>query len=85
MATTTFPDPTDHVIDGQMSTADYASHEHTFHAVLSVVKWFVIHLFIVLIALYFGAIADQPVIAGVLLLFAVVLFGYALLHRRGEG
>ena len=84
MATTIVPDPADHVVDGQMSNSDYATHERTFHSVLSVVKWFVIHLFIILIALYFGAIADQPVIAGVLVLAAIVLFGSVLLHRRPE-
>jgi hypothetical protein len=60
---------------------DFPAHVRTFNSVLSVVKWFVIHLFILLIALYFFAIANQPAVGTFLILCSVALLIYGLLRR----
>jgi Bacterial aa3 type cytochrome c oxidase subunit IV len=60
---------------------DYPAHVRTFNSVLSAAKWFIIHVFIVLAALYFLGIAHDPVTAVVLLLCSVALLIYGLLRR----
>ncbi len=81
MADITSPDPTIPIDEGEMPPAEYAAHVRTFNAFLSVAKWFVIHLFILMVALYFGAIADQPAVAGVLVLVSIGLLIYGFLRR----
>jgi hypothetical protein len=60
---------------------DYPAHVRTFNSVLSVIKWFVIHVFILLIALYFFAIANEPEVGTFLILCSVALLIYGLLRR----
>jgi hypothetical protein len=81
MAAITSPDPTIPIEEGEMPSDEYAAHVRTFHAFLSVTRWFVIHLFIILVALYFGAIADRPAVAGALVLVSIGLLIYGFLRR----
>jgi len=60
---------------------DYPAHVRTFNAVLSAAKWFVIHVFILLLALYFLAIAHDAVTAVVLILCSIGLLIYGLVRR----
>lgn len=60
---------------------DYPAHVKTFNAVLSAAKWFMIHVFILLAALYFLGIAHDPGTAGVLLVCSIGLLIYGLLRR----
>jgi hypothetical protein len=68
-------------IDDGSPDMDYEAHLRTFHTFLSVGRWFVIHLFILVVALYFAAIAGQPGIGLALVLLSVCLLAYGLLHR----
>jgi aa3 type cytochrome c oxidase subunit IV len=60
---------------------DYPAHVRTFNAVMSTAKWFLVHVFILLVALYFLAIAHDPVTAVVLFLCSIALLIYGLLQR----
>ena len=80
MAQPTSPDPVIPIDDGSPDM-DYQAHVRTFNAFLSAGRWFVIHLFILLVALYFGAIANQPGTAIALILLSVALLIYGLLRR----
>ena len=80
MAQPTSPDPVIPIEDG-VPDMDYQSHVRTFNAFLAVGRWFVIHLFILIVALYFAAIANQPGIALALILLSVALMIYGLLRR----
>jgi hypothetical protein len=80
MAQPTSPDPAIPIDDGSPDM-DYQAHVRTFNAFLSTGRWFVTHLFILLIALYFGAIANQPGTAIALIGLSVALLIYGLLRR----
>jgi hypothetical protein len=58
---------------------DYASHLRQFHRFLHLVKWFVIHMAFLLVALYFFLIGGQPIIGAVFLAIAVGTLGYGIL------
>jgi hypothetical protein len=60
---------------------DFQAHVRTFNAVLSAAKWFIIHIFILLVALYFFAIGNQPVIGIFLILCSIGLLIFGLLRR----
>lgn len=81
MATIVSPQDDDIVEEPRSSSMDYAAHERMFNAFISVGKWFVVHLAILLVALYFAVIAAQPGIALFLLLCSVALLVYGVLHR----
>jgi hypothetical protein len=80
MAQPTSPDPMIHIEDGSPDM-DYQAHIRTFNAFLSVGRWFVIHLFILLVALYFAVIAGQSTLGLALVLLSVGLLIYGLLRR----
>lgn len=75
------PDPLVPVDEESLPEMDFPAHVRTFNAVLSVARWFLIHVFILLIALYFFAIANQPGVGTFLILCSVVLLVYGLLRR----
>lgn len=58
---------------------DYASHERTFRRFLHLLKWFVVHLALLIPALYFFIIAGQGVVGTVFLILAVVALGYGVI------
>ena len=60
---------------------DFPAHIRTFNAVLSMARWFVIHLFILLVALYFFAIAGDPVTGALLICCSIALLVYGALRR----
>jgi hypothetical protein len=60
---------------------DYQTHVRTFNAVISAAKWFIIHVFILLAALYFFAIANQPVVGTLGILCSIALLVFGLLRR----
>ena len=47
---------------------DYAQHQATWHAVTGLVKWSIVALLIICVALYFFIEAGQPVVGTLLLL-----------------
>jgi hypothetical protein len=72
--------PIDEVVESSPDM-DFQAHIRTFNAVVGAAKWFIGHVFILLIALYFFAIANQPVIGtfGIVCSIALLIFG--LLRR----
>ena len=76
MAAITSPDD-----EGHMPPAEYAAHVRTFNAFIAGAKWFVIHLFIVLVALYCAAIANRPVLGFALFVVSAGLLAYGFLKR----
>lgn len=75
------PDPLVPIDEESSPEMDFPAHVRTFNSVLAAAKWFIIHLFIILIALYFFAIASQPVVGTFLILCSVALLIYGMLHR----
>lgn len=80
-ATPHSPDPLVPVDEESSPEMDFPAHVRTFNAVLSAARWFVIHVFILLVSLYFFAIAHQPVVGSVGILCSVLLLIYGLLRR----
>jgi hypothetical protein len=68
---------THHEIEEIPPEMDYAQHEATWNAVTTLVKWSIVALLIIMVALYFFIEGNQPVLGTILLLIlpigAVVL------------
>ncbi len=77
------PDPAIPVDDyaESMPDMDFASHVRTFNRVLATAKWFIIHLAIIIVALYFAVIQGSPVVGGVLILCSIALLVFGALRR----
>lgn len=60
---------------------DYPAHVRTYNRFLNLVKWFIIHLAALVLALYFLIIAGQPVAGTILLLTAIGLLAYGLFRN----
>jgi hypothetical protein len=61
---------------------DFASHVRTYNRFLSVAKWFIFHLVVLMIALYFGVIRGDAITAFVLVALAIaIMVGGFLSHR----
>jgi hypothetical protein len=58
---------------------DYASHERTYRRFMHLLKWFVIHLALLLPALYFFIIAGQGVVGTLFLGLALAALGYGVI------
>lgn len=80
MARPSSPDPTIPIDDGSPDT-DYQAYVRTFNAFMSIGRWFVIHLFILLVGLYFAVIANQAGIGLALVLLSVGLLISGFLRR----
>lgn len=82
METTSSPDPMlESEIEESLPVMDYASHVRTFNAVMAAAKWMAIHLAILLVALYFFAIGNQPVLGVLLILISIGLLVGGMLNR----
>lgn len=62
---------------------DYRSHERQYRRFLHLTKWFVIHALVLLPALYFFLVGNQPVAGGTLLAIAVFALGYGIVSTSG--
>lgn len=60
---------------------DYPAHVRTFNSVVSVAKWFMIHVAILLVALYFIGFGNAPAAGFLLVGFSIALLVYGLLRR----
>jgi hypothetical protein len=60
---------------------DYASHVRTFNTVLGAAEWFVVHVLILLAAVYCFLIIGQPGPGTFLVVCSLGLLVYALLRR----
>jgi len=60
---------------------DYAYHVRTFNRFLSTARYFAIHVGILLVALYFFAIGNQPVLGAILILCSIGLLGFGFLKQ----
>lgn len=54
----------------------FREHEHTYRGFLGMTKWFVVHLILILIGLYFMFIPHNYWMGGLFWLVALVLMGY---------
>lgn len=75
------PDPLVSTDEGVMPASDYAAHVRTFNAVIAGAKWFVLHVLILLVALYSFAIANKPFAGVLMLLCSIALLVYGMLQR----
>jgi hypothetical protein len=57
---------------------DYMNHERQYRRFLHLTKWFVIHALIMLVALYFFLIGNQPVTGAVFLAISVGAITYGI-------
>lgn len=62
---------------------DYASHRRQYRRFLHLTKWFVIHALIMLPALYFFLVGNQPLVGGILLAAAIAALGYGIVSTAG--
>lgn len=60
---------------------DYEAHNRTYNRFLNLVKWFIIHMLFLVVALYFFIIAGNSMAGLVLLLIAIGVLIYGLLHN----
>lgn len=58
---------------------DYAAHERQYNRFLHLTKWFVIHLVLLLPALYFFIVAGEAVAGVLFLALAAVALGYGVI------
>ncbi|MCD7058651.1 aa3-type cytochrome c oxidase subunit IV [Pelagibacterium xiamenense] len=58
----------------------YAEHERTYRGFLALSKWFVIHVALILIGLYFVTIQGMLYLGGMFWLLALALMGYGLVN-----
>ena len=80
------PDPAIPARDiADVPAMDYPAHVRTFNAFIGGVKWFAIHLLILLVALYFLAIANQPNVGLFLVLCAIGLLAFVVLRPTVAG
>ncbi|WP_417310134.1 aa3-type cytochrome c oxidase subunit IV [Devosia sp.] len=78
MANTTNPNSTDEI----PPEMDYAMHERTYEGFIAMVKWGIISMVYVVLALYCFIEADQPLLGLVLLLLIPVTIGGAYVMRE---
>ena len=64
-----------------MSNEDYLSHVRTYNRVLGMAKWFVLHMAIILPALYFFVIAGNPGMGAALIVLSIGILIYGFLRR----
>ncbi|QYO76087.1 aa3-type cytochrome c oxidase subunit IV [Devosia salina] len=62
---------------------DYPAHVRTYNGFMNLLKWFVIHIAILLAGLYFVVLAGDPYAGGVLILAAIGALVYGLLNNPG--
>lgn len=62
-----------------VSRSEYLYHEKTFHGFLHVVRWFLMHIALLLSGLYFGVIQGAVAGAWFLIAVAIVALGMGLL------
>jgi hypothetical protein len=75
------PDPLTPIAEESSPGMDLPAHVRTFNAVMGLAKWFVAHLALILVALYFFAIAGNSLAGTFFLLCAVALFIFGVLRR----
>jgi hypothetical protein len=75
------PDPMVEIDDPVSPDMDYVGHIKFYNAFLSVGKWFIIHLTVLVVALYFFIIQGSPLVGGFLILCSIATLIYGLLHR----
>ena len=79
MAQPTSPDPVFPIDHGSPEIDDDA-HVRTLNAFMSIGRWFVVHLFILLAALYFVIVGGQPGIGLARVLLSIGLLVYRMLR-----
>lgn len=67
------------------SAVDYRSHQRQYGRFLHLIKWFVIHMALLLPALYFFLIGGQAVTGTAFLVLALVALGYGIISTPGVG
>lgn len=60
---------------------DFEAHVRTYNGFLNLLKWFCIHMAILLVGLYFVIIAGDPFVGTFLILLAVAALVYGLVRN----
>lgn len=58
---------------------DYVAHERTYRRFLHVARWFVIHMLLLLPALYFLIVGGQPLVGTIFLVLAIIALGWGVI------
>ncbi len=64
--------------DGVAPAIDFASHERQFRRFVHLTKWFAIHMFVALIAIYFLVVAGDTMTGALFLAVALAALGYGI-------
>ena len=62
---------------------DYASHERQYRRFLHLLKWFVVHVALLLGAVYSYLVASQPVAGTLFLVLGLAALGYGIVTTSG--
>ena len=65
----------------EIPSMDYVSHTRTYNRFLNLVKWFIVHMLLLILALYSFIIAGNSIAGLVLLFLAIGVLIYGLLHN----
>lgn len=58
---------------------DYVGHERTYRRFLHILRWFVIHMLLLLPALYFLVVGGQPLVGTMFLFLAAMALGWGVI------
>ncbi len=75
------PDPAIPPQDPDGPKFDFDAHVRTYNGFLNLLKWFCIHMAILLVGLHFTVIADHPFLGGFLISLAIGAFAFGLLRN----
>ena len=62
-------------------TMDYEAHTRTYNRFLNMLKWFIVHMLLLMPALYFFIIGGNSIAGSVLLFLAIGVLIYGLLRN----
>src|SRR4051794_29956675 len=81
MTDATSPDPLVPIDDESLPEMDIQAHVRMFNRVVKTAEWFVAHVLILLVALYFLAIGGQPGVGFFLIFCSISLLIFGTLRR----
>ncbi len=60
------------------AASDYRDHARTYYSFVHLLRWIVAHFALVLVSLYFLAVANQPLLGSLLLGLAILVGGFGI-------
>jgi len=68
-----------------MSEAEFQSHLRMFRRFRHLAFWSALHVFIILLGLYFAAVLDQLILGILVILAGLAVMGYGLITTKQSG